>query len=859
MRVIRAEGGSKTNLLANGSFEEGNGPKPNGWNPAPKGFSWVDGQGRTGSQGLRVSAANPKEWVGASQTVVLNQTNNVPLVIRGFSRAENISGSPDSGYSLYVDLQYTDGQPLWGQTANFRCGTHDWQQKELVIWPERPVRSLTLHCILRGHTGTAWFDDVSLQELTSGDGVVVFDGMPLQVGRQTARTNSGADAGLSGTFKTADGLQLQLRDSKVAALLADGAELTGKAPSGFLVRDVAANSDLYAFEANGCAELNLKLDAACSSAPDHVRVRGKVLDTTGKDRAITLYFALPLNCTGWHWGDDIRRSRVMRQGADYSRPVTVGCGSTGTMSLYPLAAVWNEKQGLGLGVDMNRAAQFRLACHPGTGQFYIAYDFGLSPETERFPSGAEFSFVIFKFKPDWGFRAAFEKYARMFPEYFQVRSEDQGIWMPFTDVSKVEGWEDFGFKYHEGVNNVPWDNGHGILSFRYTEPMTWWMRMEKGTPRTFAEALRVRDNLAAAPGGETRRIAKVSQVAAMFDESGQPALSFQDTPWCDGAVWSINPNPHLPVPEAQGSKDESYNGGTVHWNPALKAKLYASGPDSPQDGEYLDSLEGYVTADLNFRRDHFRYTTVPLTFATDTRQPALCKGLAVYEFTRWLSEDVHALGKLMFANSVPYRFSFLCPWLDVMGTETDWLRDGKYSPSSDEQMCLWRTMSGKKPYLLLMNTDYNTFTPELVEKYFQRSLFYGMFPSMFSHNAAENPYWQNPKWYNRDRALFKKYIPLVKRVAAAGWEPLTWATADIPQVHVERFGPGGDKTIYLTLLNESDQTQTTRLALDKAKFKIKPPGHVRDVISETQLGETEPWSMTLRPQQTMMIEIPLAD
>ena len=43
-------------------------------------------------------------------------------------------------------------------------------------------------------------------------------------------------------------------------------------------------------------------------------------------------------------------------------------------------------------------------------------------------------------------------------------------------------------------------------------------------------------------------------------------------------------------------------------------------------------------------------------------------------------------GKLMFANSVPYRFSFLCPWLDVMGTETDWLSNGEYQPASDAQM-----------------------------------------------------------------------------------------------------------------------------------------------------------------------------
>ncbi len=44
-----------------------------------------------------------------------------------------------------------------------------------------------------------------------------------------------------------------------------------------------------------------------------------------------------------------------------------------------------------------------------------------------------------------------------------------------------------------------------------------------------------------------------------------------------------------------------------------------------------------------------------------------------------------------------------------MGTETDWLSNGQYTPSSHGQMSLWRTLSGKKPYLLLMNTDYASF------------------------------------------------------------------------------------------------------------------------------------------------------
>ena len=86
----------------------------------------------------------------------------------------------------------------------------------------------------------------------------------------------------------------------------------------------------------------------------------------------------------------------------------------------------------------------------------------------------------------------------------------------------------------------------------------------------------------------------------------EPVLKFIDAPWCDGAVWSLNPNPALPG---------TPNGATVHWSDAIRQQRYGPAAKGQLDGEYLDSLEGYVTSNLNFRRAHFRYTTVPLTFA----------------------------------------------------------------------------------------------------------------------------------------------------------------------------------------------------------------------------------------------------
>ena len=91
----------------------------------------------------------------------------------------------------------------------------------------------------------------------------------------------------------------------------------------------------------------------------------------------------------------------------------------------------------------------------------------------------------------------------------------------------------------------------------------------------------------------------------------------------------------------------------------------------------------------------------------------------------------------------------------------------------------------------------------------KRSLAYGMFPGFFSQNASQGHYFTRPELYDRDRPLFKRYVPLCKRVAEAGWEPVTLARSSDERVYVERFGQR-----YLTVFNDSPKKRTATIALD---------------------------------------------
>jgi hypothetical protein len=79
-------------------------------------------------------------------------------------------------------------------------------------------------------------------------------------------------------------------------------------------------------------------------------------------------------------------------------------------------------------------------------------------------------------------RAALDVYYSIYNEAFKKRVVNEGIWLPFTAMRSIPGWEDFGFAFHETswgssdlkdgvkVPNIISDRGTGVLSFQYTEP-----------------------------------------------------------------------------------------------------------------------------------------------------------------------------------------------------------------------------------------------------------------------------------------------------------------------------------------------------------------------------------------------------
>jgi hypothetical protein len=722
---------------------------------------------------------------GVAQVVVLNQTKPEPITVAAWSKAEGVSGNDDSDYAIYLDLVYDDNTPLFGQTAAFSAGTHDWERREVVVLPQRPVKSVSCYLLLRNHRGKAWFRKPSLCVNRASAGATLFDQVAV-VNRAPAR-------------------------------------------AGFQVRDVAARSGFVRLDR---AALGLSLECKKSQSNGATFFDVTLTDTTGSDRAVTLVYAVPVAPDGLSWHENPRSSVPVKKGSEYSHTWNQPIG-VGAMSRYPLGCVADAKQGRAIGIDMAKPAVYRIGYHAGTGELFLSYDLGLTPEK---PS-ANVRFCAFPFAPAWGFRGALAAYYGHFPEAFDCRAPKQGLWMPFAPISKVKGFEDFGFRFKEGNDEIVWDDQHGVLTFRYTEPMTWWMSMDKKLPRTMDAAEAEVKRLAAA--GD--RSAKALLASGHYDQNGRLAAMLLDTPWCNGAVWSMNS-----MPKIAGDPTDF----KLKWNDDAR-KAYADPVEKGGlDGEYIDSSEGYVTRELDFRRDHFAAAETPLTFDRASRRPGIFRGLIAFEYARAIAADVHARHRLMMSNATPGSLCWLTPLNDVLGTETDWNSGGRWGPMSDAEMLYRRALCKGKPYCFLMNTNFEKFSREMVEKYMKRSLAYGMFPGFFSADASTGAYFTRPELYERDRALFKKYVPLCKTVAESGWEPITRARSSDPKVYVERFGRKGP--CYLTVFNDSPEQRTAAITLDG----VNSSASSRELVSGKEIAWKEnATTLTLAGEDVAVVEI----
>lgn len=715
--------------------------------------------------------ADRKDSRGAQWGYVAKGDGTAPFIFSAESLVERRgTDAASSDYSVYVDLAFRDGTRTYGLNAPFEPDPSlGWQKKSVMVRPDKPLKSASCYLLFRSQSGKVRFRKPSLS-VGKGGGFAWLDECLIDVKRSVLMTQPG-----------------------------------------FLIRDVAANGGYHQVKDGGKAEdilLNVQERRTASVSNFNIEMR----DISGKDRAVTLLYAIPLPSKAevvWH--DGPRKSENLVGACGQRRSTTAVGAGEGRLTRWPFAAVSVNGKGYALGIDPTAPALFRAAYSADLHTLYIAFDLGFAVERPK----AHFRFISFSFPSAQGFRGALAAYQKALPQFAQVRLRKHGLWMPFDKISEVKGWEDFGFAVKEGDNEPNWDRAHGIATFHYTEPSSWWMRMKNGASATLQECLAEANRRADACDAH----GLAWRASACHDRRGNVVGRVLDMPWCKGALWIVSPLP--------GIKGGDY---------ALKLGTL----NGSIDGEYIDSAEFGLAPPLDFRRDNFAVADTPLAFDPDTKRPALAKCLTIFEYVRETANRCHAAGRYLMGNCVPSTWPWLVSYSDFGGREVKWIDErGRWRPASHDDLLYYRAMSGGKPYCFLMNVDFSRFTHEYAEKYMQLCLAYGLFAGFFSPNASDSRYFSTPALYERDRNLFKKYVPICRRISEAGWRAVNdLAVSETEGVFVEQFGER-----YLTVYNAGSDSRSVRL-------RVLPA----NVTSAEELVEGGSFSIA---EGTMTLEVPL--
>ncbi|MCS7224576.1 MAG: hypothetical protein NZ959_08490 [Armatimonadetes bacterium] len=669
---------------------------------------------------------------------------------------------------------------------------------------------------------------LELEQLVAGK-TVVFDGDILDPKKLKGEVSPPV-----GRVTTDDGLELVFgKGGEILQVLIDKNVLGSSlktVPTGLLVRDLSRPNEppqmirgkvtqkgpREVHQQSKRNDLGLEVSATYRTLGDWLEISGRIADVRQQDRAIIVYFALPVAKGQWQWWDSMSayRTKPDATGELHYLERRMDYGFNGSHSKYPLGALTLPgKGGLTLAIRMDEPAVHRIVYNPSLGLFYIAIDFGLIPEKRIDGSPlweAPFRFLVYRHNPDWGFRSALQRYYEFFPQFFKVRVKRQGGWYVWGNMADTEGALEAGFVFHWGPGGekaVQWDNQHGTLALLYIEPQTYQQSHQDFQQQpTLTDAINRLRKLAQGDREELERVAnthyrvyplahtdedlhqrmiETAQVVLRslnYNAFGQPNCLISRPPWMQnqwGAIFSCNLSPALP--DGKGR----FNIHRVLL-PALEAMEKAG---ARYDGLALDSLGAYGDLHyINTRREHFRYSRLPLSFSAIDHKPAQVAFFTTVEWLREIASMAEKRGLVLMANCswsvTPGWLTFAAPYLDIFGAEHPYFVDPDFI----------RAIAFRKP---CTDLPYDP-RPEWEVAW---HLLHGIFPG-----------------HGNDLPLLRRYTPLLQAVTKAGWEPITGARIEPDVLRLERFGNG--RQFYLVVHNPTEKPVNAQVTVDTKVMKV---------------------------------------
>ncbi|NUQ00494.1 MAG: hypothetical protein HUU35_11635 [Armatimonadetes bacterium] len=519
---------------------------------------------------------------------------------------------------------------------------------------------------------------------------------------------------------------------------------------------------------------DLALTAAYRREGEAIRVRAEVTAEGEADRAVVLHFRLPLDANGWTWWENLEASVLVSEaaGREYAnlRPLRGGH----LVSPYPLGCLTRPApaQGLAVAVPLTQPVLTRLSYRQGEG-LTATFDLGFAPRLGQRRAVLELAF--YDTDPAWGMRSALQRYYPLFNAATPTPGP-AGAWFTALDPVAAPDPVRLGLMFDEQASeHIAWSRNHKLVTL--TSLLPWGLLQHTREPDLVEAG-------ALYPVGVVADVPMPPE-GAVLDQAGRPVF-WRTADGTEYHPWSTDPD--------LGSD-----------SPAARLNAQLAGALRAPDGEPLDGLlfhgigsawSGWQTDD--YHEAHLRASDAPLSHSRLTRRPVVYTAIGHLEFLsrqaqRLRSQRRLAMGSIEEDAAVP----FAVPWLDVLGA-------GESSPSEIHLMWLralghHRTITFLEPSLLS-----SSLLADDERGIWQRALLWGAFPGTAG--------WLSGRNVDLHRSLFETYVPVLRDLTAAGWEPIPHAVVNDAAVRLERYGFRDD--LYLVLNNTTSDTRTVTLTLD---------------------------------------------
>lgn len=526
---------------------------------------------------------------------------------------------------------------------------------------------------------------------------------------------------------------------------------------------------------------DLRLNAAYQASSNRITVNGTVSTSGQDDRALTLWFSVPLDGNGWEWWQDLdRHTTITDTGGRLFfnwRPLAGGH----LYSPFPLACVTRPAPAasLALAVPLSQPLLTRLAFRQESG-LYAAFDLGLAPRSGQREASFELSITSPPAAP--GFRAALDRYYDSYASDLRRTFGQAGAWFAGLNPSAAASPSVYGLLFDEQANaHLDWSRANRLLAMTSLQPWGVW-RSDGPLQRVAADGL-----YPERPVGPEA----VPDNGWMFDADGR-RVEWSTSDGASYIPWCTDPD-LLP------------DGPAALVNSRLAGRLQ-SDDEQGLDGVVLDGIgaawSGWQVD--NYRAEHLRAAGLPLTHSKVTRRPVRYSALGQLEYLRDLSARLRGQGKLVLGALDPSStLPSVAPLLDVIG-------GGDRMPSREQFM--WLRAVGYQKSLTFLDPRLldPTVMPEEQTYIWQQCLLWGAFPGAVG--------WLTARQVELQRPLFRAYVPVLRDLCAAGWEPLRHAVVNDVTIRFERFGYRDD--LYLVLQNPTPETRVVSLTIEPATLGL---------------------------------------